>query len=57
MFDFCNGPVGCGSDCCPTGLLPQVPFEVACPNQLFYQKLEGLAVIGLVAMVPVIIAS
>ena len=22
MFDLCNGPVGCGSDCCPAGWLP-----------------------------------
>ena len=57
MFDFYNGPVGCGSDCCPAGWLPQVPSKVAGPNQFFYQKLEALAVIGLVAMVPVIIAS
>ena len=36
MFDFCNGLVGCGSECCPTGWLPQVSSEVAGPNQLFY---------------------
>ena len=30
---------------------------MAGPNQLFHQKFEALAVIGLVAMVPVIIAS
>ena len=57
MFDFCNGPAGCGSSCCPPGWLPQVPSEVAGPNQLFYQKFEALAVIGLLAMVPVVIAS
>ena len=57
MFDFCNGSVSYGRDCCPTGWLPQVPSEVAGPNQLFYQELEALEVNGLVAMVLVIIAS
>ena len=28
MFDLCNGPMGCGSGCCPAGCLPQVPSEV-----------------------------
>ena len=57
MLDFCNGPAGCGSNCCLLGWLPQVPSEVAGSNKLFYQKFEALAVIGLVAMVPVVIAS
>ena len=57
MFDFFNGPAGCGSSCCSPGWLPQVPSEVVDPNQLFYQKFEALAVIGLVAMVLVVIAS
>ena len=57
MLDFCNDTVGCGSSRCPGGWLPQVPFEVAGPNMLFYKKFEALAVIGLVAMVPVVITS
>ena len=57
MFDFYNGPVGCGSDCGPAGWLPQVQSEVAGPNKLFYQELEALSVIGLMAMVLVIITS
>ena len=57
MFDFCNGPTSCGSSCCPQGWLPQVSSEVAGPNKLFYHKFEALAVIGLVAMVPMVIAS
>ena len=57
MFYFYNGPISYGSDCCPVGWPPQVPSKVADPNQLFYQELEALVVIGLVAMVPVIVAS
>ena len=57
MFDFYNGPSGCGSSYCSLGWLPQVLSEVADPNQLFYQKFEALPVIGLVAMVLVVIAS
>ena len=57
MFDFYYGPVDYRSGCCPASWLPQVPSEVAGPNHLFYQKFEALAVIGLVAMVPVIITS
>ena len=57
MFYFYNGPVGYGRDHRSAGWPPQVPSEVAGPNQLFYQELEALAVIGLVAMVLVIITS
>ena len=32
MFDFCYGPVGYGSSCCPASWLPQEPSEVAGPN-------------------------
>ena len=32
IFDLYNGPMGCGSCCCPAGWLPQVPSEVAGPN-------------------------
>ena len=56
MFYFCNGPVGCGSNCCPTGWFPQISSKVAGSNQFFYQKLEALALIGLVDMVPMVIA-
>ena len=41
----------------PCRLAPVSTPEVSGPNQLFYQKFEALAVIGLVAMVPMIIAS
>ena len=57
MFNFCNGSADYDSGCCPPGWLPQLPSKVASPNQLFYKKFEALAVIGLVAMVPVVIAS
>ena len=57
MFYFCNDRVGCGSDSCPTGWFPQIPSKVAGSNQSFYQKLKALALIGLVAMVPMVIAS
>ena len=57
MFYFYNGPIGCGSGCCPTGWLPQIPSKVAGSNQSFYHKLEALALIGLVAIVPMVIAS
>ena len=57
MFDICNGPIGCGSSCYLTGWLPQVPSEVPGPNHLFYHKFEALTVIGLMAIVPVILAS
>ena len=46
-----------GGTVAPRGWPPQVPSEVAGPNQLFHQEFEALAVIGLVAMVPVIVAS
>ena len=32
MFDICNGPVGCGSSCCPAGWLLQIPSEVPGQN-------------------------
>ena len=57
VFNFCNGPAGCGSSYCPPGWLPQILSEVTDPNQLFYHKFEALAVIGLLAMLPVVIAS
>ena len=57
MFYLCNGLIGCGSDCCPMGWLPQIPSKVAISNQSFYQKLEALALIGLMVMVPMVIAS
>ena len=57
MFNIYKGPVGCGSCCCPAGWLLQVLSEVPCPNQLLYHKFEALAVIGLLAMIPVILAS
>ena len=57
MLDICNGPIGCESGGCPAGWLPQVPSEVLGQNKLFYQKFEDLAMIGLMAMVPVILAS
>ena len=56
ILDICNGPIDCESGCCPTGWLPQVSSEVPGPNKLFYHKFEALAVIGLVAMVPMILA-
>ena len=56
MFYFCNGSIGYGSDHCPLGWSPQIPSKVAEPNQYFHQKFEALALISLVAMVPVIIA-
>ena len=57
MFYFCNGLVGCGSNCCPAGWLPQIPSKVVGLNKSFYQKLEALALIGLVDMVLMVIAS
>ena len=57
MFNFYNCPAGCGSSYCPPGWLPQIPSKVTGLNQLFHQKLEALAVIGLLAMVPVVISS
>ena len=56
MFYFRNGFVGCGSNRCPLGWSPQISSKVAGSNQSFHQKFEALALIGLVAMVPVIIA-
>ena len=56
MFYLCNGLIG-WSDGCPSGWPPYVSFEVAGPNKFFYQELEALVVIGLVVVVPVIIAS
>ena len=57
MFYFCNGPIGYGSDCCPTVWLPQIPSKVAGSNHSFHHKLKALALIGLVAMVSMVIAS
>ena len=57
MFNFCNCLVGCGGNCCPPGWLPQKSSEMAGSNQFFYHKFEALALIGLVAMVLVVIAS
>ena len=55
MSYFCNGPVNCGSNRCPSGWLPQISSKVAGSNQSFHQIFKALALIGLVAMVPVII--
>ena len=57
MLYFCNGPVDCGSDRCPSGWFPQISSKVAGSNQPFLQEFKALALVGLVAMVPVIIAS
>ena len=57
MLNFCNDPVGRGRGYYPPGWLPQIPSKVADSNQSFYQKFEALALIGLVAMVPVVITS
>ena len=57
MLNFCNGPTGCGRGYCPPGWLPQLPSKVAGSDQSFYHKFEALALIGLVAMVPMVITS
>ena len=57
VFNIYNCPAGCDSSCCPPGWLPQIPSEVTGSNKLFHQEFEALVVIGLVAMVPVVIAS
>ena len=50
-------PSAVGSSCYPPGWLPQILSKVASSNQSFYQKLKALALIGLVAMVPMVISS
>ena len=57
VFNFCNGPMGCGSSCCPPDRLPQIPSKVADSNQFFYHKYKAMELIGLMAMVPVVITS
>ena len=57
MFNFYNDPAGCGGNYCPPGWLPQKSSEVAGSNKFFYHKFEDLALISLVSMVPMIIAS
>ena len=57
MFNFRHCPISRGGGCCPASWLPQIQFEVAGLNELLYKELEALAVIGFMAMVPVIVAS
>ena len=35
--------------------LLNIPLEVACPDQFFYQKLQALALLGLVHVVPMVV--
>ena len=57
MLNFCNGPAGRGRSYCPPGWLPQISSKVAGSDQSFYHKFEALALIGLVAMIPMVITS
>ena len=57
MLSTNNDLVSCGSGCYPAGSLSYIPFEVSGPNKLFHQEFQAMAVVGFMAMAPVIITS
>ena len=55
MLSIDKDLISCGSGCYLAGLLSYIPFEVPSPNQFFHKEFQALALIGFVAMVPMII--
>ena len=55
MLNINNDPISYGSNCYPAGWLSNISSEVPNLNQFFHKKYQALAVVGFMAMVPMII--